>query len=284
LVVNTSERGMLKAYLTGARLTASRWPLITILWLCTAAFGIGFAFASAFWLGEALDGALATKTLLHKLDVQVLIDLYVHHGEGLRMLLILAALLALPHTVLWWWLDGVIVAAVLPSGESIWRRGAALTPVMARLFGLGVSLWLAWSGIIGGAAGGLIQLTRDSTTAHVWELIGVVAAAVWSLGTAWLIAVHDQARLRAGLTGCGAVAAYRWGLGFVAFGGERAFALALLLQGSGLALWAVYQAIGLALPLTELIGLTWSLLWGELFLWLRAAVRVWRLAAQRQLQ
>jgi hypothetical protein len=275
---------MIAAYWTGARLAARRWLLITSLWLITAAFGVAFALASALWLGDALDGAMATKSLLHKLDVQVLIDLWVHHFEGLRMLLLLAVVLAVAHTILWWWLDGVIIAAVLPSGESIWRRGALLAPVMARLFGIGVSLWLAWSGALAGAVWGLTRLTQDSSTAHVWEWIGGIGGVVWLLGTAWLMAVHDQARVRAGLTGGGAVASYRWALGFVGFGGERAFALALLLQGSGLALWAVYQVIGLALPLTELIGLTWSVLWGELFLWLRAFVRVWRLAAQRQLQ
>lgn len=274
---------MIAAYWTGARLALSRWPLVTILWLISAAFGVAFALASALWLAHALDGALATKSLLHKLDVQVLIDLWVHHREGLRMLLALTALLAVGHTVLWWWLDGVIIAAVL-RGDGIWLRGAQLAPVMAQLFCLGCSLWLAWSAAIGAAAWGLMRLTQDSSTAHVWEWIGAVAAVIWVLGTAWLIAVHDQARVRAGLSGSSAIASYRWALGFVAIGGERAFGLALLLQGTGLALWAVYQLIGLALPLTELIGLTWSLLWGEMFLWLRTFTRVWRLAAQRQLQ
>ncbi|MDX2171308.1 MAG: hypothetical protein SF182_29845 [Deltaproteobacteria bacterium] len=275
---------MIAAYLAGARLALSRWALISILWLITAAFGVAFALAGATWLGDALDGAMATKSLLHHVDVQVLIDLWAHHREGLRMLLVLAAVLAVGHTVLWWWLDGVIVAAVLPSGDGFWRRGAQLAPVMARLFGIGVCVWLTWSLLIGGAAWGLMRLTQDSFTAHVWEWIGGLAAALWLLGTAWLIAAHDQARIRAALSGSGAIASYRWALGFVGFGGERAFALALLLQGSGLGLWALYQAIGLALPLTELIGLTWSILWGELFLWLRAFGRVWRLAAQRKLQ
>jgi len=49
-------------------------------------------------------------------------------------------------------------------------------------------------------------------------------------------------------------------------------------EGGGGAL-GIYQAIGLVLPLTELIGLTGSLLWGQLFLWLRYGLRVWRLAA-----
>ena len=275
---------MLRAYLTGARVAAGLWPLVTVLWFCTAAFGVAFALASAAWLADALDGALATRALLRQLDVQVLIDLWTHHQAGLRMLLVLAAVLAVFHTALWWWLDGVVVAAVAPSAESPWQRGVTLAPVMAVLFALGLLVWLGWSAAVGGAAWALIRLTRDAPSPHLWELIVAAAVALWVLGTAWLIAVHDQARLRAGLAGAGALAAYRWALGFVAAGGEHAFALALLLQLSGLAIWAVYQVIGLALPLTELVGLTWSLLWGQLFLWLRSGVRVWRLAAQRQLQ
>jgi len=274
---------MWRAYLTGARVAVARWPLITALWLFGLAFGVAFGLASAAWLADALDGSLATRTLLHHLDAQVLIDLWVHHREGLRVLLLLAAVLAVVHTALWWWLDGVVVAAVAPSPESPWRRGTALLPVIAALFGLALFVWLAWSAAVVGVAWALVRATRESPAAHVWEAIGAGALGQWLGGTAWLIAAHDHARLRAGLSGAGALAAYRWGLAFVAAGGERAFLLALALQASGLALWAVYQLIGFALPLTELIGLTGSLIWGQLFLWLRTGVRLWSLAAQRQL-
>jgi len=274
---------MLRAYLRGARLAAARWPLVTALWLFGLAFGLAFALASATWLSDALDGSLATKTLLRHLDVEVLIDLWMHHQEGLRMLLVLAAVFAVAHTALWWWLDGVIIAAIAPSPGSPWRRGTALVPAMAGLFAIAIVVWLAWTASVVAAAWSLLRLTRESPAPHVWEHIAVPALALWLLGTAWLIAVHDHARLRAGLTRTDPLSAYRWALGFVAGGGENAFALALLLQASGLALWSVYQIIGFSVPLTELIGLNASLIWGQLFLWLRTGVRLWSMAAQRQL-
>lgn len=275
--------GVLRAYRIGLRRAVALWPLISALWLASAAFGVTFALAAALWLADALDGALATRTLLRDLDVQVLLDLWTYHRAGLRLLLVVAAVLAVGHTALWWWLDGVVVAAVTGAGAERWRRGAALAPVMAGLFACGLTTWLAWSGVMLGVAMGLLRLGGEAPAPAASDAIVAGTAGVWLLGTAWLVAVHDQARLRAGLTGGGALAAYAWALGFVAVGGERAFGLALLLQISGGAIWAVYQLINLALPLTELIGLTGSLLWGQLFLWLRTGVRVWRLAAQREL-
>jgi hypothetical protein len=274
---------LLHAYRRGARLALARWPLVTALWLFGLGFGLVFALASAGWLSEALEGSLATKTLLRRLDVEVLIDLWMHHREGLHVLLSLGAVLAAAHTALWWWLDGVIIAAVAPSPGSPWRRGTALVPAMAALFAIAIAVWLLWSAALAGVVWWLLRLTRESPSPHVWEHIVIPAAALWLLGTAWLIAVHDHARLRAGLTGADPLTAYQWALAFVAAGGENAFALALLLQLSGLALWTVYQIIGFSVPLTELIGLNASLLWGQLFLWLRTGVRLWSMAAQRQL-
>src|SRR5215470_10568421 len=123
---------MIRAYLVGARVAAQRWPVIIALWLIAAAFGAAFAAASGTWLTDALDGSLATRTLFRQLDADVFVDLWYHHREGLRGLLALAAVLAAVHTVLWWWLDAVVVCAVQPSDEegSVWLRGLALAPVM----------------------------------------------------------------------------------------------------------------------------------------------------------
>ena len=85
------------------------WPLAVVFWLINALFGVLFALAAGYWLRMRLDGSLATRTLLENLDANVLVDLYLHHGEGLRMLLVVAALLARCTPLLWWWLHAVII-------------------------------------------------------------------------------------------------------------------------------------------------------------------------------
>ena len=96
--------------------------------------------------------------------------------------------------------------------------------------------------------------------------------------------MHDHARLHAARTGAGAFAAYRWAFAFVLHGGERAFPLACALQLTALVLWLAYQTVGLSFPMTAILDLTGSLLWGEAYLLLRVWVRVWFFAAQNELQ
>jgi len=278
---------MLRAYLFGARIAAQHWPLVVVLGLITALFGVAFALASGAWLDEALEGSLATRTLLHTIDPDVLVDLWYHHREGLVMLLVAAALLAVVHTALWWWLYGVVITTLQRSADahgSIWTRGIELAPVMARLFVLAFAVLGLFSAAVGGAAYALMRWTRFSPQALIWDQIAGAAAFVWALGYVFLVAVHDHARLHAARIGVGALPAYRWALGFVLQGGERAYALACALQLSAVALWLAYQAVGLTVPVTALLGLTGSLLWGEAMVWLRMWVRVWFFAAQNELQ
>lgn len=285
---------MLRAYLLGAGAATRRWPLIVILWVITAAFGAGFALASGTWLAEALDGSLATRTLARAIDANVLVDLWYHHSEGLHMLLVLAIVMAVVHTVLWWWLHGVVVLSLQRDpaergggpGESrgVWTGGLALAPVMAQLFAIALIVLSLFSATVGGPAYLLMRWTRSEPAAYIWYEIGGAALAVWLLGWVFLVAVHDQARLRAGRTGESALAAYRWAFTFVLHGGERAFPLACALQLTGLAFWLAYQAVAVSLPMTAILGLTGSLLWGEAFLLLRLWVRVWFFAAQNELQ
>jgi hypothetical protein len=129
-----------------------------------------------------------------------------------------------------------------------------------------------------------MRWTRSSPQALVWEQIAAGAVMVWIVGYVFFVAVHDHARLRAARSGAGAVPAYRWALAFVLHGGERAYGLACALQLSALVLWLAYQAVGLTVPVTALLGLTGSLLWGEAMVWLRMWVRVWFFAAQNELQ
>jgi hypothetical protein len=279
---------MLRAYLVGARAAAQRWPLILALWLIAAVFGAAFALASGVWLTDALDGSLATRTLFRQLDADVFVDLWYHHREGLRGLVMLGLVLGAVHTILWWWLDAVVVCAVEEtSGEehpSPWRQGLALAPLMAQLFALAIAALGLFTAAVGGTAYVLTRWSRESPSATIWFQIGAVAAALWVFGYVFLMAVHDHARLRVRRSGDGALAAYAWALRFVSGGGERAFALACVLQLSGLALWGAYQAVGWSVPMNAVLDLTGLFLWSEAYLLARLWVRVWFFAAQNELQ
>ncbi|HSP97843.1 MAG TPA: hypothetical protein VL049_11440 [Candidatus Dormibacteraeota bacterium] len=272
------------AYLGGFRAMLRRWPLVLVLWLIGAAFGLAFALAAQAWLAMALEGSLASRALAHHLDPDVLVDLWYHHGEGLRMLGVVAAVLAVAHVALWWWLDGVIVAAVRDAEANPWREGLALAPVMARLYGLALLVALLWSGAVAGPTWALLRSTREHPGAYLWYQIGALALAVWLLGMVVLVAVHDHARLRAGLAGDAALRAYGWALRFVLRDGEATLRLALLLQLSAGGLLAASELSSLALPLIDLLGLTGALLLGEVFLLARSAMRVWFFTAERRLQ
>jgi hypothetical protein len=285
---------MLRAYLAGARAAARRWPLIVILWLITATFGLAFALATAAWLSDALEGSLATRAVFRTVDPDVLIDLWYHHREGLRALLVLGFVLAAVHTVLWWWLDGVVISSLQRPGHEpltlrlsrggVWAEGLEVAPAMAQLFAIAIALLALFSGAVGGAAYALLRWTRTDPAAMIWYQIGGVAAAVWAIGCVFLVAVHDQARIRVCRARQQALPAYRWALGFVLRGGERAFPLACALQLTGVGLWLAAYAVDTGFTMAAALGPTGALLWGEAVLWLRLWVRVWFFAAQNELQ
>jgi hypothetical protein len=275
---------MWAAYVGGFRAALRRWPLVLALWLVGAAFGAAFALASAAWLDLALEGSLASRTLIHHLDPDVLVDLWYHHREGLRLLAVVAALLAVAHMVLWWWLDGVVVASLRDDRRDPWREGTGLVPVMAGLYGLAIAVSLLWSGAVAGPVWAMVRTTREHPGAYLWYQLGAVALVVWLLGMVGLVAIHDHARLRAGLAGEGAVRAYAWAAAFVLRGGRRALPLALLLQLTAVALLALYELTSLALPIADHVGLTVAMLLGQLFMLVRSAMRVWFFTAQRRIQ
>jgi hypothetical protein len=275
---------MWSAYVGGFRAMLRRWPVVLGLWLIGAAVGLTFTLAAQAWLALALERSLASRTLAHHLDPDVLVDLWFHHRESLAMLGVVGAVLAIVHVVLWWWLDGVIVAAVRDPHGDAWRDGLALAPVMARLYGLALLMVLLWSGAVAGPAWALLRSTREHPGAYLWYEVAAAALVLWLLGMAILVAVHDHARLRAGLAGAAALRAYAWALRFVFVDGEATLRLALLLQLTAVALVVLAQLSSLALPLPDLVGLTWALVLGELFLLLRTGMRVWFFTAQRRLQ
>ena len=279
---------MRRALRLGARIAARWWSLAIVFWLINALFGVLFALAAGYWLRVALDGSLATRTLLENLDANVLIDLYLHHGEGFRMLLVVAALLALAYVLVWFWLHAVIILAVRGGPNArmreAWLRGADSMLRMGALYVVAALVLAAFSASVAAAVWGLGRWTASSPSAMLWSYIGGGAALLWAIGCVFLVAVHDHARIRTCASGQSALAAYRWAWGFVLHGGERAFPLAVALQAAALALWALYQAIGLTIPATLGIGVTGSLLWGAAFMLARIWVRIWFFAAQSDLQ
>ncbi len=277
---------MSSAYLRGAVLAGRSWLLALVLWGINALFGVVFAFAGGYWLSLALDGSTATRTLLKDLDPNVLIDLYYHHGMSFRMLVVLAAFMGVVYALLWCWLHGVVIASVKGvsgSASETWRRGLESAPVFSRLLVVASVVLAAFTALIGGAAWAAHRWTIASPSALLPYGIAAVAAVLWVIGAVFLTAVHDHARIRA-CAGGGAWAAYRWAWRFVVRGGERAFLLAAALQATGFALWIGHQAVSMKVPVTAIVGVTGSLLWGEVFLLARMWMRVWFFAAQSQLQ
>ena len=86
---------MADALVSGARIAARCWWAGLTLFLANLVFGLFFTAASWHWLSGALGASLATRTLLTHLDMNVFVDLFIHHGESLRMLAVGGAMITL---------------------------------------------------------------------------------------------------------------------------------------------------------------------------------------------
>ena len=263
-----------------------RWPVVIVLFVANLAAGLCFTAAAWSWLSAALDNSLASRTLLTDLDWNVFVDLLVHHGESLRMLLVGGLVLALPAVLFGIWLNAVAVVAVGEDGTlgECLRRGLALYP---RFFQLSlVSNTLCAVGV--GACLLLARFLARWTAESAFELsvyLAVGAAALLGgLLLVFLVTVHDHARVRATASGVGALRAYVWALRFVGSREWRAFPLALLLLGAGFVVWVVYQTVGMLVPANSSHGVVLSLVWGEALLCTRMWLRVWCFASVTELQ
>jgi len=274
------------AYTRGFALALRRWPVVLVLFLASLVAGVSFAAAAWAWLSLALGNSLATRRLLTDLDVQIFIDLFVHHQESLRMLLLAGFVLAAMFALLGIWLNAVVVVSV---GEDISTPKCLLRGV--QLYPTYLGLWALSSGCI--AASGvavvlsgrwLTRWTAESAAemTFYWILAGnvLVGALVWF----FFATVHDHARIRSRAAGVGAIRAFGWALMYVGRRQKRALPLAGLLVGTSVGLWAVYQGISHYLATSSVFGVTLSLLWGEALLFARMFVRVWCFAAETHLQ
>lgn len=279
---------MFEALFRGCVRAAQLWPFVTVLWLVNVLFGVLFFLAASYWLALALDHSLATRTLLRDLDPNVLVDLYRHHGESFHLLLVSALLLAIGYLLLWFWLHGTVIFAVRAEkgmvSRAAWRSGLHTTAAIAWLFVFAALVMALFTASVVGAAWGLWRWTIASPQALLTYQIVGAAACVWAAGAVLLTAIHDHARIRVCVTGEGAWTAYRWAWGFVLHGGERAFLLASSLQLVALSFWVTHQSIGIAFPVSALVGVVGALVWGQMLLFVRMWIRVWFFAAQSELQ
>src|SRR5262249_31236616 len=158
------------AYIAGLRSAGRQWALCLVLFAFSLAAGLSFAAVTWTWLADALDNSLATKTLLADLDVNVFVDLFMHHAEGWRTLAVPPALAAVFFALLGVWLNGAVIAAVADDvglSESL-RRGLSLCPIYLRLWLLsasanGISLLVVWV-----IARWLIRWTAESPSEMIY--------------------------------------------------------------------------------------------------------------------
>lgn len=277
---------MRRSYVKGLRAALRRWPVAALLFAASCVPSFVFSALAWSWLADALDRSLATRGLLTDLDMNVFVDLLEHHGEGLWMLGLAGLLLAGVCWLIGVWLNAVTIVAVsddMPlaaaahKGLDLYVRFlgldllAVLIDALVLIATVAVSRWL-------------IHATAEAPSeAAVYVIVGGAAAAGGTL-LALLTTAHDHARIHCAATGAGALGSYGWALGFVVAQERRALPLMAMLLGTGGAAWLVYQSVGTLLVTTSTPGILLAMLWGEALILCRVFLRLWRFAAQAELQ
>jgi hypothetical protein len=277
---------MSAAYLAGLRTAMRQWRLCMVLFTASFAAALCFTAATWVWLANALDSGLPTRTLLRELDMDVFVDLLVHHGDSLRMLLATAALAAVFFGALSVWLNGAVVAAIADDVglSDALRRGLGSSPTYFRLWLLaavsnGTSvLAVFWT------ARALTRWTAETTSEMTYYWIVGSAGVAAALLVLFFTTAHDYARIRSSITGAGAARAYAWALGFVVRREWRALPLAAALCASGFGMWVIYQTVAMLIPTSSAGAVAGSLVWGQVLMAARAVLRVWWFAAETELQ
>jgi len=277
-----------KTLATGLQRASENLPLLFLLWVANAVFGLAAAVVSGFWLSDALGGSLATRSLARELDVNVFLELYTYHQDSFRMLLVTIGVLAAFYVLLWCWFDAAIVQATgrdqRGSLGDILSRASFDAPVMLRVLVFAWAIQVALTAFCGAAGWLCWRATLASSSEMTVYLIGAGTVALWLLFTTAAVAVHDQARIRACRQHGGARAAYRFALGFVLRRRPGAVRLSAVLLGAAFLPWAVYQGIGAVISTQESLGITGLMIVADVFLLVRMYVRVWSVAAHGELQ
>lgn len=273
----------------GCRGAVWRSSLVLLVWAMGALFALAFSLSAGHWLDLALDGSLTTATLLRDLDANVLIELWRYHHESLAQLFVIALLLVLTNVALGIGLNAGLAGTTQDPGVAVlprefWRRGFALYPVCARLWGLATAIVIALLAAITVTARLLVRWLSESPSEMPYYYIYGTAFVLAGTMLIGLVTVHDHARIYAARRGVGALRAYRWALWFVTRGDARALLLAVTLLLCGGLVWLVYQSLATLLPPTTTFGMNLSLLWGQVFLLARAFLRVATFVAESELQ
>jgi len=273
--------------LSGGRALASMWAVLGCAYGVSVAVAWAFGLAGWLWLAGALDGSLATRSLLTALDANVFVDLVMHHGESLRALGVTAAILLALGAMAGIWVNAALVAAAggAEGARQAVCRGWGLFPVFLRLWLLalpvaGVGMWMVAHvvrGTIDWAAGRGLSLP---------PLAVVAAGMVIGAGLLLLLAtVHDHARIRsAAAPAAGAVRAYAWAWAFVWRHATLALPLAAVLGLVAAAVWTVGLGLREAVPTTTATGVAVALVVAQFGALARTVVRGWWFAAETALQ
>jgi hypothetical protein len=275
-----------RAYIRGFALALHRWPMVVALFVASLLAGLGFAAAAWSWLSLALGSSLATRTLLTDLNVEVFIDLFIHHHESLWVLLLAGLVLAVAFALLGVWLNA---AAIVSVGEerstaSCLLRGLQLYPTYLGLWALSNGGMVASALAVFLSARWLTRWAAESAVEMTFYWMVAGGAVISALSWLFLATVHDHARIRSQAAGVGAMRAFGWALLYVGRRQGRALPLAVLLLGTSVALWAVYQGLSHYLATNSTFGVTVSLLSGEALLLARMFLRVWWFGAETHLQ
>jgi len=273
-------------YLTALRTAVRRWRIVLLLFVANLAAGMGFTAVAWWWLALALDNSLATRTLLTDLDMNVFIDLFVHHGDSLQMLGIAAALAAFAFAILGVWLNAAASVAVATEAavSECARRGWTVFATHLRLWVLATALNVASVAAGFVVARGLTRWTAESPAEMTYYWAAGAGFVLGAVLLCFFTTVHDHARIRSVATKTGAVSAYGWAIAFVARRERRALPVASLLFATGFVSWVVYQSVGMLIVTHSAPGVALSLLWGETLLVGRKLLRVGCFAAAAELQ
>ncbi len=279
---------MRSALVRGLRTSLRRPGLVFLLWQVNAIFGGIFAGLAIFGLAGALDRSWLTRSLLRELDFPALLAAGLRAVPALELFGATAAVLGAMYAVAWVGLHAAIVFSVCETGdagvgESL-QGGARLAGPFFRLLCIGVPATVA-------ATGGVLLVARAAVglaRARAWEVLrdaAIAGGAPGALVVFWFFAaVHDHARIRAAVAEEGAWRSYWWALRFVALGRRRAYLLAALLQGMGLALFAIWALVAARISTDWMPGVVACLVWGQISMAMRMLLRVWAFAAQAELQ
>jgi hypothetical protein len=275
-----------RAYIYGFALALRRWPVVLVLFLASLLAGLSFTAAAWSWLSLGLGSSLATRSLLTDLNVQVFIDLFIYHCEGLQMLLLTGLALLVVFVLLGVWLNA---AAVASAGEEISApkcllRGLQLYPTYLGLWVLSNGCIVVSATLVFLCGRWLMRWTAESAVEMTLYWIVAGGALVGALLWLFFATVHDHARIRSRAAEVGAVRAFGWALAYVGHRQRRALPLAALLLGTSVGLWAVYQGVSRSIAAESAFGVTLSLLLGEALLFARMFLRVWWFGAETHLQ